>query len=152
MGLALIVAAFLFQTAKLAKISDYLCRVKINIPPFLPTAIVVLAILWLTLVPHPLPEADIPLFEDADKAVHAIMFGGLAAVACYDCRRAFPGRLGIGRALVIALVAGAFGGVIELLQMAMNAGRSAETFDFVADAAGAFPCAVAAWWVLRRFD
>jgi len=126
--------------------------VKINIPPFLPTGIVVLAILWLTLVPHPLPESDIPLFEGADKVVHAIMFGGLAAVACYDCRRIFSGRFGIGPALVVALVSGAFGGVIELLQMVMDAGRSAEALDFVADVTGAFLCAVAAWWVLRRFD
>ncbi len=48
------------------------------------TAVVVLAILWLTLAPKPLPDSDVHWFEGADKVVHGCMFGGLFFVMGLD--------------------------------------------------------------------
>lgn len=121
--------------------------------PGLLTTVVVLAILWLTLAPQPLPETDIPLFPGADKLVHAIMFGGLAGVLCLDrdlwrarkLRRTgvlpepstlIPPR-NVLIIICIILVSAIFGGVIEMLQEGMHAGRTGDAWDFVADAAGA---------------
>lgn len=56
----------------------------LRLPPWLLTTLTVLAILWLTLAPHPLPDNDIPTFEGIDKVVHACMFGGLYFMICLD--------------------------------------------------------------------
>lgn len=117
------------------------------------TALVVLAILYLTLVPRPLPDNDIEI-PGLDKVVHAVMFGGLAAVACIDA--AMRGRnrfvaLRRRQVWVVAMAAAAFGGAVEMAQAAMGAGRSGDMFDFVADCAGvavgilSAMCALRAW-------
>lgn len=118
--------------------------------PFLPTVVVVVAILWLTLAPHPVPDNDLSLFDGVDKVVHFMMFGGLSAVACFDIMRATR-RLTVSVTLAVALLSSVFGAIIELLQEAMELGRSGDSFDFIADAAGAFICAFAARYLLSRF-
>lgn len=55
-----------------------------HIKPFIFSAIVLTAILWLTLSPDPLPDNDLPLFEGMDKIVHACMFGGLYFALRFD--------------------------------------------------------------------
>ena len=103
------------------------------------TALVVLAILYLTLVPRPLPDAGVEI-PGLDKVVHAVMFGGLAFVACIDAaqrRRGSFGQVARGKAWFIALLSAVFGGLVEIAQMAMGAGRSGDLLDFVADCAGA---------------
>ncbi|MDE7387963.1 MAG: VanZ family protein [Muribaculaceae bacterium] len=119
----------------------------LRLPQWTLTAVVTAAVLWLTLAPHPLPdEMDVPLFEDIDKVVHAIMMGGLAAAAALDTmRRHKGGRNGARRwerlrprACVIIIVAvSIFGGAIELTQEAMGLGRGAEWGDLTADIVGA---------------
>ena len=103
------------------------------------TALVVLAILYLTLVPRPLPDAGVEI-PGLDKVVHAVMFGGLAFVACIDeaqRRRGSFGQVARGKAWFIALLSAVFGGLVEIAQMAMGARRSGDLLDFVADCAGA---------------
>lgn len=103
------------------------------------TALVVLAILYLTLVPRPLPDAGVEI-PGLDKVVHAVMFGGLAFVACIDAaqrRRGSFGRLARGKGWFIALLSAVSGGLVEIAQMAMGAGRSGDLLDFIADCAGA---------------
>lgn len=99
------------------------------------TGVVVVAIIWLTLAPKPLPDGGVRLFEGADKVVHACMFGGLFFVMALDWvisgRRL--GRVATG---LFALACVAFGGAIELIQGAMDMGRGCDVWDFVADAAG----------------
>lgn len=107
-------------------------------PAFTATAVVLLAILYLTLAPHPLPDTDMPLFPHADKAVHAAMFFGLAFVALADLRLCRRRRLEAGVCIAVAVASAALGGGIELLQHAMGMGRGADWFDFAADAIGAF--------------
>ncbi len=86
------------------------------------TAVVVLAILWLTLAPKPLPDSDVHWFEGADKVVHGCMFGGLFFVMGLDW--VISGRkLGLPVGMALAGVCVAFGGGIELVQGAMDMGR-----------------------------
>lgn len=120
-----------------------------------PTAIVVAVILYATLFPHPVGVDDLPVIPGIDKVIHAIMFGGLTGALIFDYarshRRTLPSR---GIAAMFALASTLAGGGIELLQDAMQLGRGADIYDFIADAAGAFaaffiaPPAVKA--VLRR--
>lgn len=112
----------------------------IGLPSWSLTLVVVLAIFYLTLVPHPLPDNDIELFPHADKVVHAIMFGGLYFVTYLDRYRRGLRTGGLplsGRAtgwIVVSVIV--FGGLIEIAQGAMGAGRSADIMDFLADTVG----------------
>lgn len=111
-------------------------------PVPLPGVAAICLILWLTLAPDPMGEVDMPLFEGIDKVVHACMFGFLGSVWWFDVGRR-GGNWRSPRAGVSLLCAGgalAMGIVIELLQGAMQLGRSFEWADMVADGAG---CAIA---------
>ena len=108
------------------------------------TALIMFAILYLTLVPRPLPDNDIEV-PGLDKVVHAVMFGALAFVAVVDLTRRGRGEYApVSRRslLCVAAASAATGGLIEELQMAMGAGRSGDWLDFLADAVGA---AAGAW-------
>lgn len=120
-----------------------------------PTAIVVLIIIYATLFPDPAGADRLPVIPGIDKLIHAIMFGGLAGAIAFDYSRVNPGHLlSKSRMFVFCLIAALSGGVIELLQGAMNLGRGADILDFGADIAGvivawfAAPPAIAA--VLRH--
>lgn len=126
------------------------------LPPWTLTIVVSLLILYLTLVPKPLPEVDIPMFPGADKLVHAIMFGSLTGALGLDLARGRGGLDGLTprRLVGFAIIATLAGGIIELLQAWMNLGRGCEIWDLVADGAGAVIAAcvtrpVAGWLVSR---
>lgn len=114
------------------------------------TVIVVLAILWLTLVPKPLGEKEISLFPGADKVVHALMFGGLTFVALVDWAR---GRnycsVRPAVCIVTALASTLLGVAIEYIQRAMALGRDFDVMDMAADACGAF--IVALIWIAAEY-
>lgn len=121
-----------------------------KIPAYLPTAIVAIAIGYLTLWPDPLGDCSPELFPHADKVVHALMFGGLSAAIVFDrCRR----RAAVNRstALSSALISLAAGIVVELLQAMMDLGRSADALDVAADAVGAFLFAFITVKILDKF-
>ena len=104
-----------------------------GVPRWLMSVVVIAAIAYLTLVPSPLPEPPMPLFDGVDKVVHGLMFLVLAWCLNRDISR---------RKLLVAAVAAfalatAYGGLIEVLQGTMQLGRSADVLDFVADVAGA---------------
>lgn len=102
------------------------------------TVLVVLAILYLTLVPRPLPDTDIEL-PGLDKLVHAVMFGGLAFVACVDVSnrhsRLFV-PLSVRASWLVAAAVALFGGAVEVAQDAMAMGRGGDVLDFLADCGG----------------
>ena len=103
------------------------------------TAITTIAILWLTLAPKPLGDDPPSLFPGADKIVHAIMFGGFAAMLLLDWQRKHQWRnVSVKRALISACLASAFGILIEIAQFYMGLGRGFEFFDILADIAGAW--------------
>lgn len=117
-----------------------------KLSPGILSSVVILTILWLTLAPHPLPEADVALFPHVDKFVHAVMFGGLVFAMVVDRelwrnrRYHLTGRMprkGIGSLLCFVVTATMLGGVIELLQAWMGMGRGGDPVDFLADGAGA---------------
>lgn len=101
------------------------------------TIIVLAAILWLTLGKIPRIDSDIPIWEHADKIVHAFMFGVLFLAATFDHSRIRPLEIPSIKSpympTVFAWTALA-GAVIELLQPYFY--RSCDAADFFADVAG----------------
>jgi len=106
-----------------------------SLPAYANVGIVTALILYLTLFPDPLPDETPPLFDGADKIVHAIMFWAMSTAWMFDRYRrhhAFSGRaMAIITAATIAL-----GGGVEIAQQLMDMGRGAELADFVADCVG----------------
>lgn len=122
-----------------------------RIPAWLPTALAVGLLLWLTLAPKPLGDNELHLFPGADKLAHALMFGGTAAALLFDLQKyrgwrplRWPAPTGIAIALTLAGVA------IEYAQKAMGDGRSFEEADMVADAVGAFAAAFL-WIAFQKY-
>ncbi len=101
----------------------------LKIPRWCASAVVLSAVLYLTLWPNPLPDNDIPFWEHTDKVVHALMMLGLYWALAWDVRRGSPWWL------MLAVIL--FGGVIELLQDAMGMGRGGSWLDLAADSVGA---------------
>lgn len=117
---------------------DFLLR----IPAYSVTLIVALAIIYLTLVPSPLP-GDMPrLFPHADKLIHALMFWAFYTSFAFDRARWQLGeklswRLDHTWCAVIMISTLVFGAAIEVGQSALGMGRTADLLDFAADATGA---------------
>lgn len=113
--------------------------------PGLLSAICLLAILWLTLAPRPVPVTADMFIPYADKVAHFLMFGGLMFCLVidrdlwYQRRYEQTGRLPRCRNMVLvlgALAVALTGALTEVLQDLMDAGRGGDTFDFLADVAG----------------
>lgn len=118
-----------------------------RLPGGLLSVLTVLAILWLTLAPDPLPDNELPMFPGADKICHGIMFGGLVFCMMLDrMRRRDWRRDSVGFGLFAFIFSALFGVGIEYAQSYMALGRSFELWDMVADAAGALLTAVL--WLL----
>lgn len=101
---------------------------------FWPTLIVLAVILYGTLSSDPIGADNLPLFPHADKLIHAIMMGGLFSAIIFDIQRADRSRrVAIRTMLIVAIVIMIFGGLVEVLQMTMDSGRSAELLDLLAD-------------------
>lgn len=123
-----------------------------KIPRFLLSAVVIAAVLYMTLFPRPLGSVSLPMFPGADKLVHGLMFWAVAACLCVDFGRvgAFLRR---GRAFAAGMgfwLSSAIGGFVEIAQWKMNMGRSGDWLDFAADIAGAFVGAVMAMRMLKK--
>lgn len=124
-----------------------------NIPPYLPTALVFIAILYISLAPDPMPnEIPLLLFPGADKVIHFIMYGGLTGTFCFDYYRRGNCSKEVAALIVAALIATAMGGAIELIQDYMGIGRHSDYLDFIANAAGAIVGILAGrYWVKSCF-
>lgn len=121
-----------------------------KIPVWVSSLVVVALIAYLTLVPKPFGDEDIPLFPGADKVVHFLMFGGLAWVLTLDWWRHRRMHLGMRSVIVWAVVSSLAGGVVELAQAGMNLGRSGDWYDLLADSLGAFACAFTAYLMIQH--
>lgn len=102
------------------------------------TALALLFIFYLTLVPRPLPDTNIKI-PGLDKLVHAIMFGVLAFVACIDMarrNRSHIKSLSISTIIIISVIVAFIGLLIEILQQLMQLGRGGDLLDFIADIIG----------------
>ncbi len=107
-------------------------------PPWTLTIAVSIIILYLTLVPRPVPADLTEPFPGADKIVHGIMFASLAAAIVIDKGRSVRTVPSRTIALTAALISTISGALIELLQLWMDMGRGCEMTDFIADTIGAF--------------
>jgi len=119
-----------------------------KIPPYQLTSAVAIVIIYLTLLPDPFGEEELPLFPGADKLAHSCMFGGLALTYFYERYRADRPFERKG-ALTASAMVSAFGIVIEFVQSAMGLGRSGDIFDAIADIFGAF-AAIPVYYYLHR--
>lgn len=121
-----------------------------EIPAYQPTAAVLVVILYLTLLPKPLGDEDIMLFDGADKVVHFIMFGGLTGTYIFD-RWRIGKPVNMRGALITALFSAALGILVEYLQYAMELGRAGnDVYDAIANTLGAFtavPVCRALHWI-----
>lgn len=109
-----------------------------SIPPYLPSAAVMVVILYLTLFPKPLGEEGIQLFDGADKVVHFIMFGGLTGTYIFD-RWRISHVVTLRVAVVVALCSAVIGACVEYLQYAMRLGRTGnDLYDIMANTLGSF--------------
>ena len=109
-------------------------KLLLNIPRWWSSVLITGAVLYLTLVPKPLPDNDIQFWEHTDKIVHALMMAAIYCAVAFDIGR---GRRLSTRSriwLIVSVIA--FGGAIELAQGAMAMGRGADFADFAADIAG----------------
>jgi VanZ family protein len=85
------------------------------------------AVLFLAPVSNPVPTVE---GIETDKLAHALLMGGLAALIWWNL------RAGRWRWAASVLLAGAYAGLIELIQGAL-AYRSGDAVDFVAGVLGA---------------
>lgn len=127
-----------------------------HIPAWLSTAVVAVAIAYLTLARFDIDPDDIPRVPHMDKIVHFIMFGGLCWIASLDyathLRRESLAVMKAGRvATVSAVISSLAGASVEVAQGAMGIGRSADTADWLADTAGAVVGAIIAYYMIRSF-
>lgn len=110
-----------------------------------------IAIMWLTLAPHPLGDTDIPLFPGADKLAHFLMFGGFAFCIIFDWERyhewAPCPRIIMMRAADIPCAVAI---LTEVLQLTMGLGRAFELLDIIADITGAYVCAIVTYLIFNR--
>ncbi len=92
----------------------------------------------LTCFPAPEVAKEIPVFQGADKLVHAIMFGGVVAALVFDtCRRA-PDSLTRAHTIVFFVIAVILGVATEIVQAVADVSRSGDFYDFLADCIGAY--------------
>ena len=93
-----------------------------------------------------LPSSEIP---NLDKLVHLLMYAGLTAVLIWDfkMRRKSNSRLRFF-VLICVFFPILFGGIVEILQSACFAPRTADWFDWLADISGVL-CACLAMRFIR---
>lgn len=125
------------------------------IPAYQPTLAVIVLVLYLTLLPQPFGEEDLPLFPGADKIAHFMMFGGLTGTFIYD-RWRWDRPLTLKGAFTAAICSALFGLLVEWLQYAMDIGRTGnDIWDAAANTAGAFlavPVCRALHWIHIAID
>ena len=122
-----------------------------HVPAWIFSIICLLAILYLTLMPDPFGDQELPLSPGADKLVHELMFFGLTLCMLFDTLRSHGWKgLSLPVISLLSLVGMATGIGIEYLQEGMHLGRGLEYWDMAADAFGAI-AAGALWTLMESF-
>lgn len=123
-----------------------LIKTFIKIPIGICSIILTIFVLYLTLVPRPLPEG-MPSWIGADKLGHFIFF--ITLTSCYladAVRIKFPHKVNSRVIIAILLSSTLLSGGIELAQAYMDIGRSGSLADFIFDELG-----VIAAYILYKF-
>lgn len=119
-----------------------------RLPAYANTLIVLALMLYLTLMPHPLPEDTPSLFPGADKVVHGIMFWAFTTAWMFDAYRRNH-TLSPTLRIIITATSIAFGGAIEVAQYLMAMGRGAEWVDLLGDIVGAIAAGLTSPYFVR---
>ena len=101
---------------------------------WLSTFVIVIILILCFMNTAPLPTVPVQNF---DKVVHTIMFLGLSGVIFFDSTNYL--RFPISKQQIfwgVFLFPSVLGGLIEILQGALTATRSADLFDFIFDVVG----------------
>ncbi len=124
-------------------------RFLLNLPPYLPSVLVLILLFYLTLVPKPLPDVDIPILN-FDKVVHVIMMAGVYLTFAFDyTRRERQHKLSLSVILLFLVITVLLGGFIELAQGTELIHRGCDFADFIADAIGSVLGAVTARKIMK---
>ncbi len=124
-------------------------RFLLNLPPYLPSVLVLMLLFYLTLVPKPLPDVDIPILN-FDKVVHVIMMVGVYLTFAFDyARRERQHKLSLSVILLFLVITVLLGGFIELAQGTELIHRGCDFADFIADAIGSVLGAVTARKIMK---
>lgn len=128
-------------------------KLLLSLPPYVPSAVVLLLLFYFTLVPKPLPDVDVPILN-ADKVVHVIMMGVVYLTLAFDyTRRERQHRLPSPVIVFLLVITVLLGGLIELAQGTEFIHRGCDFWDFVADSVGALLGSLVArrtvGWLLR---
>ena len=99
--------------------------------------LIISGILYLSFAP-PSEFKGIPTFENEDKLVHIIMYGGLTCVLIFDFRQYAKNNplSSLAFILICLLTPVILGGVVEILQPIYFAPRTADWFDWISDITG----------------
>ncbi len=95
-----------------------------------------------------MPSDEVPqieLFAGIDKVVHGCMYFGLTILACWS----FNAEVKRIRILYIILFSAAFGLLMEVSQLEMQAGRAFEWLDEASNAVGALLGAGVYAWIAK---
>jgi len=99
--------------------------------------LIISGILYLSFAP-PSTFKGVPTFENEDKLVHIIMYGGLTCVLIFDFRlyvRNNP-MSSLAFIFICILTPIILGGLVEILQPMYFAPRTADWFDWFSDITG----------------
>ena len=99
--------------------------------------IIISIILYLSFAP-PSTFKEVPSFENEDKLVHLLMYGGLTCILIFDFRQ-FVKSYRIPRfsfVLICIILPVLLGGAVEILQPMYFAPRTADWIDWFSDIAG----------------
>jgi VanZ family protein len=111
--------------------------------PWLPTALYLALIFWLSSQPDPLPEVTSRIW---DKGLHAVEYGALGGLLLFSLRAS---GVAARRALVLAVAGASLYGASDELHQAFVPNRSSDARDWAADTLGGGLGAAAAAAALR---
>ena len=115
---------------------------------FWPSLLVFGFILYATLSSNPTSDVSLMLFPDADKLIHAIMFGGFTGAILFDLYRSGK-ELRRGVIVCVALGVALFGVLDECAQAILTVERSGDVLDWLADVGGIIIASLVAPPVIR---
>lgn len=121
---------------------------------FGPAAVMVVLIPALSLAPASVfcgVESSLPPIGGIDKIMHALMYLALTAAALHTVP--LTQRTQVGTVVTAALAASLYGVFMELCQKWLTATRCMDPRDALANAIGAFACALTLWvWACHRVN
>jgi VanZ family protein len=125
----------------------------IAIPVGVPSVIITVLIIYLSLSPNPFDANKIQLFNGADKVVHGIMYFFAAAVYILDYAKfKLPHHTRVNLELAFTATAGLIGGLLEVAQLIMQNGRTYDPMDWLSDLVGAaLAFLLIHFWFMHKF-